>query len=73
MKIKLYFYFHTSFWWVKRFYEGLKGFHKTFLDTTKKCDNKNFFASFEIGRGKVKGLYSLAISPEKLHHRSLLR
>ena len=29
-KIKLNFYFHTSFWCLKRFYEGLKGLHKTF-------------------------------------------
>ena len=38
IKIKLNFYFHTSFWCLKRFYEGL---HKTFLGTTKKCENKN--------------------------------
>ena len=30
MKIKLNFYFHTSLWFLKRFYEGLKGLHKTF-------------------------------------------
>ena len=29
-KINLNFYFHTSLWCLKRFYEGLKGFHKTF-------------------------------------------
>ena len=29
-KTKLNFYFHTSFWCLKRFYEGLKGLHKTF-------------------------------------------
>ena len=40
-KIKLNFYFHTSLWCLKRFYEGLKGFHKTFWDTTKKCENRN--------------------------------
>ena len=40
-KIKLSFYFHTSLWCFKRFYEGLKGFHKTFWGTTKKCENKN--------------------------------
>ena len=39
-KIKLNFYFHTSLWCLKRFYEGLKGFHKTFWDTTKKCEKK---------------------------------
>ena len=30
-KIKLNFYFHTSLRCLKRFYEGLKGIHKTFL------------------------------------------
>ena len=29
-KIKLNFYFRTSLWCLKRFYEGLKGLHKTF-------------------------------------------
>ena len=29
-KINLNFYFHTSLWCLKRFYEGLKGLHKTF-------------------------------------------
>ena len=32
---------HTSLWCLKRFYEGLKGPHKTFSGTTKKCENKN--------------------------------
>ena len=41
IKIKLTFYFHTSLWCLKRFYEGLKGLHKTFWGTTKKCENKN--------------------------------
>ena len=39
--IYLHFYFHTSLWCVKRFYEGLKDLHKTFLRTTKKCENKD--------------------------------
>ena len=39
-KINLSFYFHTSLWCLKRFYEGLKGLHKTFWDTTKKYENK---------------------------------
>ena len=30
IKIKLNFYFHTSLWCLKWFYEGLKGLHKTF-------------------------------------------
>ena len=29
-KINLNFYFHTSLWYFKRFYEGPKGLHKTF-------------------------------------------
>ena len=29
-KIKLNFYFRTSLWCLKRFYEGLKGIHNTF-------------------------------------------
>ena len=29
-KINLNFYFHTYLWCLKRFYEGLKGLHKTF-------------------------------------------
>ena len=40
-KINLNFYFHTSLWCLKTFYEGLKGLDKTFWDTTKKCENKN--------------------------------
>ena len=43
-KIKSNFYFHTSLWCLKIFYEGLKGLkglHKTFWGTTKKCENKN--------------------------------
>ena len=28
-KINVNFYFHTSLWCLERFYEGLKGFHKT--------------------------------------------
>ena len=30
-KVNWNFYFHTSLFSFKRFYEGLKGFHKTFL------------------------------------------
>ena len=37
-KIKLNFYFHTSLWCLRRFYEGLD---KVFWGTTKKCENKN--------------------------------
>ena len=40
-KVKLNFYFHTSFWCLKRFYESLKDLHKTFLGAKQKCQNKN--------------------------------
>ena len=40
-KNNLNFYFHTSLWCLKRFYEGLKDLHKTYWDTTKKFENKN--------------------------------
>ena len=39
-RFRLNFYFHTSLWCLKRFYEGFKGFHKTFGGTTKKCGKK---------------------------------
>ena len=35
IKIKLNIYFHTSWWCLKRFV------HKTYWDTSKKCENKN--------------------------------
>ena len=41
-KVNLNFYFYTSSWCLKRFYEGLKGLHKTFSGTTKKCENENW-------------------------------
>ena len=41
IKININFYFCTSLWCLERFYEGLKGLHKTFWGTTKKCENKN--------------------------------
>ena len=40
-KVKISFYFHTSLCCRNRFYEGLKGLHKTFWGSTKKCENKN--------------------------------
>ena len=30
IKINLNFYYHTSLWWLKRFYKGLQDLHKTF-------------------------------------------
>ena len=60
-KINLNFYSHTSLRCLKRFYEGLKGLHKIFQDTTKKCENKNFMFIFVLiqlsemrGVGRVK-------------------
>ena len=38
--INLIIYFHTSLWCFKRFYEGLKGLHKTFWATTKNAKIK---------------------------------
>ena len=58
-KIKLNFYFHTSLWCLKSFYEVLKGLHKTFWGTRKKCENKNltlFLSQFnfqKLGDGKA--------------------
>ena len=43
MKINLNFYFHTSSW-------CLKGLHKTFWGTTKKCENKNLREFFPFVR-----------------------
>ena len=34
-------YFHISLCCLKRFYEGPKGLHKTFSNTTKKSENQN--------------------------------
>ena len=39
------FYFHTSLWCLKWFYEGLKGFHKTFWGTKMKKEIK-FYLDF---------------------------
>ena len=40
-KFNLNFYFHTSLWCLKIFYDGLKGLHKTIRSTTEKCENKD--------------------------------
>ena len=63
-KIKSNVYFHTSLWCLKRFYESLKGLHKTFCDTTKKCENKNlikFFIPIKLsemhGTERIKNIY----------------
>ena len=41
IKIKLNFYFHTSLWCLKRFYEGLKGLYEIFWGILKKCEIKH--------------------------------
>ena len=51
IKIKLKIYFHTCFWCLKRFYEGLcgasKGFVKAFLVSIRgTCQAGHFFVSF---------------------------
>ena len=53
--IKLNFYFHPSLWCLKRFYEGLKGLHKTFWGTKKKCENKNSTKLFSLSTGLGRG------------------
>ena len=35
------FYFRNSLWCLKRFYKGLKGLHKTFEGTARKCEVKH--------------------------------
>ena len=40
-KFNLTFYFHTSLWCLKRFYEGLQGLNKTFWGTRMKGENQN--------------------------------
>ena len=53
IKIKFKFYFHTSLWCLKRFYEVLQGLHKTFRGTTMKCENKiNLIFSLRPGLGR---------------------
>ena len=37
------------------FYEGLKGRHKTFWGTTKKCENKNLINFFLIQLSEMHG------------------
>ena len=59
IKTNLNFYFHTSLWCVKRFYEGL---NKTFWGTAKKCENKRLVnCYFNIGVVLVSLLVTLNI------------
>ena len=54
-KINLNFYLHTSLQCLRRFYEGLKGRHKTFWSTTKKCENKNLLIFILIRLSEMYG------------------
>ena len=57
VKTNLNCYFHTSLRCLKRFYEDLKGLHKTFWGTITKFENKNlvnFLSSSGIGTGGLK-------------------
>ena len=61
-KMSLTFYFYTSLWCLKRFYEGFKGFKKTFWGTTKKVKKKrlNFYFNTTFrkhGTGRIKGKF----------------
>ena len=47
-KIDLNFYFHYSFWYIKKFYDGLYGVHKSFWGITKKCENKQGYSAVFI-------------------------
>ena len=57
------FYFYTSLWCLKRFYNGLTGLHKTFWCTAKKSENKDLNICFSIqlsethGTGRVNSKY----------------
>ena len=46
----------------QRFYEGLKGLRKTFLDTTKKCENNNLsFLLIEFSEMHMTGRTDMKI------------
>ena len=61
-KINLNFYFHTFLWCLKRFYEGLKGLHKTFWGSAKKYKFKLTFTLMQLsemhGAGIIKSLHN---------------
>ena len=61
-------YFLTSLWRLKRFYEGLQSFHKTFWGTAKKCENKylslfSLFVRIRRERLTVSGILSTSPAP----------
>ena len=59
-KINLNSYFHTCLRCLKKLYEGLKSFHKTFWGTTKKCENS------DLCRIKIL-LVQMTILPNDMH------
>ena len=54
-KSKLNFYFHTSLWCLKRFYEGLKGLHKPFEAPQRIVRVKIYFNFISIQLSKMHG------------------
>ena len=77
IKINLNSYFHLSLWCRKRFFEDLKGVHKTFSGTTKKCENKNlskFSLCAESGEMVlIKYFLNFSASNQKPEHCKLQR
>ena len=64
-------YFLTSLWRLKRFYEGLQSFHKTFWGTAKKCENKylSLFSLFvRIRTGKINSIRHFVYKPSAFAH-----
>ena len=64
-------YFLTSLWRLKRFYEGLQSFHKTFWGTAKKCENKylSLFSLFvRIRMGKINSIRHFVSKPSAFAH-----
>ena len=54
----IFFFFHNSLWYLKRFYEGLKDLHKTYWGTTKNGENKNWTCNLKFKCKGWKGLRS---------------
>ena len=66
-KVNLNFYFHTSLWWLKRFYEGLKPFEAP--QRSVKVKFKLIFILLQLskmhGAGRVKFFYSSTLTTIK--------
>ena len=67
IEINLIFYFHTSLWCLKRFYEGLG---KTFWDTTKKSENENL-RFFTKTQEKSSFVHFIPVFPSILMFRDI--